>query len=121
MLSCFEVDGRPDQYMFDPDLATDIINTSIEVTQDKKKVEESLAPATTALKETGQIERKTQTVEVPVIEWEDQQYMIVEKPGSGGLVYNMYEMTDLRHRKPVGEITTDPVDGSFDEPKLFRK
>jgi len=119
-IACFEVDGRPDQYMFDPDLATDIMNTSIEITQDKKKVE-TLAPTQRALKETEKVDRKVQTVDVPVIEWEGQQYMIVEKPKSGGLVFNLYEMTDLRHRYPVGEIEVDPVDGSFDEPTFYNK
>ena len=118
-ISCFEVDGRADQYMFDPDLQTDIINTSIEITEDKRKLEDITQTKKAVAEETSKPDRRATTFQVPVIEWEGKQYMLSEKPGSGGLTMHLFEMTDLRLRKPVGEISKDPISDDFDEPVLF--
>lgn len=120
-ISCFQIDGKPDQFIFDPELQTDIINTNIELTEDKKVMNSIKNPQQSIAKETGQpATAKTQTIDVPVIEWEEVQYMLGEKQGSGGLIYYLYEMNDIRQRKPVGEIQKDPITDDFDEPKLWK-
>lgn len=104
-VQCLVVDGRPDQYLFDPDLQVDKLLTSMELKEEKKNpVQESVAlagipvpPASSAM------------TSVPVMEWKKEQYLLSPKPGSGGMIMNLYHYTDKRLRIPIGTIAVNPL------------
>jgi hypothetical protein len=112
---CFVVDGKPDQYLFDPDLDTDIIQTNIEL-KEQKEVKEDLTDTRAALaKELGAkaTSTKPEDDDVPVMEWKGVSYLMYPKKGSGGLVYSLYALADDRFKKPLGEIAINPATGTF--------
>ena len=119
-ISCFRIDGRPDQYMFDPVLGDDIISTSMETQEVKTALDEIADPVGQVLKQTSKVEDTVQTIQVPVIELDGIQYMLRAKPGSGGLEYFLHTTTDTRMRTPVGEIGVDPAEpDSFVNPVIY--
>ena len=89
-VTCIKINGRADKYMFDPNLEMDILITGIEL---KEK------PAETASKASK---------ELTVIKIKGIEYVIQEKKGAGGLVYNLFPM-DGQMENPVGTIQEDPV------------
>jgi hypothetical protein len=119
-LSCFELEGRPDQYVFHPDLQTDIIETGIEIREDKQKIQDITNPSAAVDSETKKVAMpRAQTIELPVIKWKGVDYMLSPKDKSGGLIFNLYLVTDNRLRNPVGEISRNPVTDKFDKPHIF--
>ncbi len=119
-ISCFRIDGRPDQYMFDPVLGDDIISTSMETLEVKTGLDEVIDAAAVVEKKTGEVKQTTATTQVPVIELDDVQYMLREVPRSGGLEFYLHLTTDTRMMKPVGTISRDPIDPeSFIEPVFY--
>jgi hypothetical protein len=115
-VSCFVVDGKPDQYIFDPDLSVDKILTSIqfkEVKEEKKDVSEPMAAI---LKELGApaAPKKADTEQIPVLKWKGVEYLLRTKPNSGGLVFNIFSRDDLQFRKILGELPINPGTGTLD-------
>ncbi len=120
-LSCFELEGKPTQYVFHPDLQTDIIETGIEMREDKQKMMDVTNPKAAVDSETRVpvVPPRAQTIELPVIKWGGVEYMLSPKDKSGGLVFNLYLVTDNRLRNPVGEIARNPVTDKFEKPVIY--
>jgi hypothetical protein len=119
-VSCFVVDGRPDQYIFDPNLEVDKILTSIEFKEDKQIKQEEAAPAAATaaiMKQLGAPAQgpRTKAAQLIVMEWEGVEYLLYPKPKSGGLVFNLYARADDTLRNPLGEIAVNPATGTLDD------
>jgi hypothetical protein len=115
-VACFEVEGRPDQYIFDPNLQIDKLLTSIEIKEVKTAKTEIAAPQTALAKQLGApapVSSKVQVEQVPVIKWKGIEYLLRPKKGSGGLSFDMFATTDDRFRKVLGEISINPGTGTF--------
>jgi hypothetical protein len=48
-----------------------------------------------------------------VIEWDGVEYMLVTKPNSGGLTFQMFSRVDDALKNPLGEIAINPATGTF--------
>ncbi len=120
-VSCFVVDGRPDQYIFDPNLEVDKILTSIEFKEDKQIKKEEAAPAAAAtaavMKQLGapRPPADTKKAQLVVMEWEGVEYLLYPKPKSGGLIFNLYARSDDTLRNPLGELAVNPATGTLDD------
>jgi hypothetical protein len=113
-VSCFMVDGRPDQYLFDPNLEVDKILTSIELKEVKTEREETQAPEKVIGKELGaKSAPKAEVEQVTVIKYKGVQYLLRTKKGSGGLTFEMFGMADDQFKTPLGEISINPGTGTF--------
>lgn len=113
-VSCFVVEGRPDQYLFDPDLEVDKILTNIELKRVERVREDVKDPDASIMKEVGaKAKPKADIIQVKVIKFRGVDYYIIDKPGSGGMVKAMYVMTDTEFKKSVGEIPINPADGTL--------
>lgn len=107
-VSCFVVDGRPDQYLFDPNLQVDKILTSIEL-KEVKTVATDEPLTTLELKPKS----KAEVEQITVIKYKGIEYLLRTKKGSGGLIFEMFGMADDTFRKPLGEISINPGTGTF--------
>jgi hypothetical protein len=114
-ISCFEVDGRPDQYLFDPNLQVDKILTSIELKEVKTAKAEMAAPEKALARELGapSAPPKAEVEQVPVYKFKGIEYLLKAKKGSGGLVFEMFATTDDRFRSALGELAINPGTGTF--------
>jgi hypothetical protein len=113
-VSCFMVEGRPDQYLFDPDLEVDKILTNIELKRVETVKEAVAAPEASILKEVGAKARpKADIIQVKVIKFRGVEYYIIDKPGSGGMMKYLYTMSDTDFKFPLGEIAINPADGTL--------
>lgn len=113
-VSCFMVEGRPDQYLFDPDLEVDKILTNIELKRVETTKATVTAPETSILKEVGAKARpKADIIQVKVIKFRGVEYYIMDKPGSGGMMKSLYAMSDTEFKRPLGEIPINPADGTL--------
>jgi hypothetical protein len=121
-VSCFIVDGRPDQYLFDPNLEVDKILTSIELTEVKTQKEDIERPEEAVERELGQkAPPKAEVEQVTVIKYKGLQYLLRAKKGSGGLTFEMFDMTDDQFKKVLGEISINPGTGTFKGSKPIMK
>ena len=115
-VQCFVVDGKPDQYLFDPNLQVDKILTSIEIKEVKEAPEGAIA------KELGsRAAPKAQVEQITVMKWKGTEYLLGPKKGSGGLVFELFEMVDDKLTKPLGEISINPGTGTFKGSKPIMK
>ena len=115
-VQCFVVDGKPDQYLFDPNLQVDKILTSIEIKEVKEAPEGAIA------KELGsRAAPKAQVEQITVMKWKGKEYLLGPKKGSGGLVFELFEMVDDKLTKPLGEISINPGTGTFKGSKPIMK
>jgi hypothetical protein len=114
-VSCFVVDGKPDQYLFDPNLQVDKILTSIELKEVKTAQTEMAAPEVAIAKELGgpAPPSKAEVEQITVIKYKGIEYLLKTKKGSGGLVFEMFGMADDTFRKVLGEIAVNPATGTF--------
>jgi hypothetical protein len=115
-IACFEVDGRPDQYIFDPNLQIDKILTSIEIKEVKTAKMDMTTPEAAIAKQLGApipTSSKVPVDQVPVIKWRGVEYLLRPKKGSGGLLFDMFATTDDRFRKVLAEISINPGTGTF--------
>jgi hypothetical protein len=117
-ISCFVVDGRPDQYIFDPNLEVDKILTSIEFKEVKQAKVEEAEPAAAIMEQLGApaaapARRGPPRAKAMVIEWDGVEYMLVTKPNSGGLTFQMFSRVDDSLKNPLGEISINPATGTF--------
>jgi hypothetical protein len=114
-VSCMVVDGKPDQYIFDPDIEYDTLLTSFELKQNDtsmrnnsrtgKSLEQSLGKHKAMRSQSAIIDR------FKVIKYKGIEYFII--PDASGLEYTMYLMTDKEHKNPVGTIMTNPATGTL--------
>ena len=97
-VQCFEVLGHPKQYLFDPKLEIDKIQTTIEIKE--VHVEKT--------------EQKTEreTAKVVKLNRNGKEEFIIY-PKKGGMVYNIYERVDDRLENPIGELPLNPATGTF--------
>lgn len=114
-VSCFVVDGKPDQYIFDPNLQVDKILTSIELKEIKTTQADFAAPEKALAKELGApaAPPKPDVEQVQVIKYKGIEYLLRTKKGSGGLTFDMFATTDDRFTKVLGEISINPGTGTF--------
>lgn len=111
---CFEVDGKPDQYLFDPNLEIDKILTAIEIKEVKEVKRDEVAPEAAIAKELGaRAPPKPHVEQIQVVKWKGSQYLLSPKKGSGGLVFEMFAMIDDKLTKPLGEIAINPGTGTL--------
>ena len=119
-VQCFEVLGRPDQYLFDPKLEVDKMLTNIELKEIVREKEEVTETQKVVQKELGdrappkpdrEVAEVIELRRAPGIEKEE--FIIFPKKGFGGLVFNIYERRDDRLEKPIGELAKNPATGSF--------
>jgi hypothetical protein len=119
-VQCFEVLGRPDQYLFDPNLEIDKMLTNIEikeVVREKAEVTDTTAVvqrelgARSAPKAEREIAQVVALSRVPGTPKEE--FIIFPKKGMGGIVFNIYERIDDRLEKPIGELAKNPATGTF--------
>lgn len=122
-VQCLNLYGRPDQYIFDPNLEVDKIITST----DFKEEVQPVAPerddvADRVAKELGtSIRTSSKIVNVPVCTFQGVRYLLQPKPDAGGLAFNMYAMADTDFRNKLGEVGINPATGNFNGaiPKLL--
>jgi hypothetical protein len=113
-VACFEVDGKPDQYLFDPNLEIDKILTAIEIKEVKEVKRDEVSPEAQIAKELGaRPPPKPHVEQIQVLKWKGVQYLISPKKGSGGLLFEMFAMIDDKLTKPLGEIAINPGTGTF--------
>jgi hypothetical protein len=114
-VSCFVVDGRPDQYIFDPNLEIDKILTSIEFKEVKEAKKDVEAPEAAIMRQLGapKAAPKEQVEQIPVLTWKGAEYLLRTKKGSGGLVFDMFRREDDAFRSVIGEIAINPATGTF--------
>ena len=114
-VSCFVVDGKPDQYLFDPNLQVDKILTSIELKEVKTAQTEMTTPEVAIAKELGgpAPPSKAEVEQITVIKYKGIEYLLKTKKKSGGLVFEMFATTDDRFTKTLGEIAVNPATGTF--------
>jgi hypothetical protein len=114
-VQCFVVDGRPDQYIFDPNLEVDTILTSIEFKEVKEVKKDIEAPEAAIMRQLGapKVAPKEEREQILVLGWKGVQYLLSPKRGSGGLVFNMYRREDDALKTILGEIPINPATGTF--------
>jgi hypothetical protein len=122
-VQCMNIYGRPDQYLFDPNLEVDIIITSIDFKEDARKEDVDANKVSEQIaRELGSSIRTSSTVvNVPVCTFRGVKYLLQPKKGAGGLAFHMYLMTDTDFRNVVGEVGVNPGTGNFNGavPKIF--
>jgi hypothetical protein len=119
---CFMMDGRPDQYMFDPDLQVDKLITSSQLVEEEQVKADVMRPQEVVAKELGERAMpKANMIQVRVIKYKGVEYLLQPKEGTGSLTFEMFDMRDDRFRRPLGEITVNPLTGSFKGSKVVMK
>jgi hypothetical protein len=117
-VKCLRIGGRPDLYMFDPDLAEDKIQTLLyfkqatsEPVESSGAIEKALgAPAPMAGSDTRAVGR---------LRFKGIIYFFLEKKGSGGSIINLYEEGDTSLEKVVGEARVEINTGKIYNIKLI--
>jgi len=108
-VQCFEVIGRPNQYLFDPNLEVDTMLTNIEIKEVKVEKEEEKGQQG----QQEQKERPMQTAQVVKMRRGGVKEEFLIYPKKSGIIYNIYERTDDRLSKPIGELAINPATGNF--------
>ncbi len=108
------VDGRPDQYLFDPDLQVDKLLTSSEFKEMKQVKEDVMEPLKVVEREVGErAPPREDIIEVQAIKYKGVEYLLRPKLDSGGLVLEMFSFKDDKFKMPLGEITVNPLTGTL--------
>ena len=121
-VQCMNLYGKPDQYIFDPNLEVDTIITSIDFKEDDQKEVEVDKVMEKVAKELGtSIRTSSKVVSVPVCTFQGKKYLLQPKKGAGGLAFHMYRDEDTDFRNVVGEVGVNPATGTFigAVPKIF--
>jgi hypothetical protein len=122
-VQCINIDGRPDQYLFDPNLEVDKIITSVDFTVDDEKVDMEANKVSEKIAMELGISNRTSSkvINVPVCTYRGIKYLLQPKKGAGGLAFNMYLMTDTDFRNVVGEVGVNPGTGNLNGavPKVY--
>jgi hypothetical protein len=114
-VQCINLYGRPDQYLFDPNLEVDTIITSTDFKEEVQKVVDQVDDGTQQIaKELGtSVRTSAASVAIPVCTYKKERYLLQPKKDAGGLVFNMFLYTDTDFRNVVGEVGTNPATGTF--------
>ena len=97
-----------------------IIKAGKEFEIEIKEVKE--APEGAIAKELGsRAAPKAQVEQITVMKWKGTEYLLGPKKGSGGLVFELFEMVDDKLTKPLGEISINPGTGTFKGSKPIMK
>jgi len=111
-VQCFNLLGRPDQYMFDPNLKVDRQITSTEFVEEERVKEDIRNPIEEVKEQIGEPARpRVDTQEYTKIKFKGAEYIL--KPKSDGLTFEMYDSMDTRFRKLLGTISLNPATGTF--------
>jgi hypothetical protein len=116
-VQCFMVEGRADQYLFDPNLEVDKLITNIEmreVKSDKVGVQQQVNSATGKASASS-----STTIACKVVEIGGKEYMLFPKPKSGGFLLEMFSRQDQDFRHPLGEIAVDPFSGKYTRIRMY--
>lgn len=101
-VECVEFHGKPDQYMFDPDLTVDKTVSSTDFKQQERAfdVEE---------------EKESNVEDVTLIGYKGKRYLMHSKGGKkkASAVMYMFAETDTQYQKPLGEADIHPVSGKY--------
>ena len=120
-VQCFNLLGRPNQYMFDPNLEVDKIISSSQFTKDKQIKQDVANPIGVVQKEVGEraaasaaasaAAPQEDTIVVTTIRYKGVEYIL--KPRPDGLTFEMYDFRDTRFKTTLGEISINPATGTF--------
>jgi len=107
-IQCFEVNGRPTQYLFDPNLEIDISITTTELEEDKPTKDSRLSQALDGVSAEPNIERiKVTRIKQP--EFEGKDYLRYEYNGT---MY-IFDRNDAKCTMAIGEFIRDPALNRF--------
>jgi hypothetical protein len=116
-VQCFVVEGRADQYLFDPNLEVDKLITNIEMKEVKSGrtgIQQQVNSAT------GQVSAaSSSTIACKVVEIGGKEYMLFPKPKSGGFLLELFSRQDQDFRHPLGEIAVDPFSGKYTRMRFY--
>jgi hypothetical protein len=126
-VQCMNLYGRPDQYLFDPNLEVDKIITSVEFIEDDRKDQKDRkqdmdnGARRIAMELGSSVRTSSKIINVPVCTFKGTKYLLQPKKGAGGLAFHMYLMTDTDFRNVVGEVGVNPGTGNFNGavPKMY--
>jgi hypothetical protein len=108
-IQCFVVDGKPDQYLFDPDLEVDKIITSMEIKEDKSTTSIASGPSTSSDSIAAPKASKPSMIQVKIVSIKGTEYMLRPKPDVGDAVLQLFGRSDVDFRKALGEVAVDPI------------
>lgn len=112
-IQCSTIDGLATQYMFDPDLETDILMTASQFREEKKVMKEIVAPAAAVASATGSVSTAVaEGPSYPVFTIGDAAYIFVPVEGSVN-EFTLYESTDTRLSAPIGRVRQNPRTGRY--------
>ena len=116
-VQCFVVEGRADQYLFDPNLEVDKLITNIEMKEVKTGrtgIQQQVNSAT------GQASAaSSSTIACKVVEIGGKEYMLFPKPKSGGFLLELFSRQDQDFRHPLGEIALDPFTKAYTRMRFY--
>ena len=99
-IQCFKVEGAPKQYLFDPDLKVDIMQTTVELKEVQYETKET--EKETASRDSAQVvELRRNGIK--------EEFIIYPR----GLVYDIYERIDSDLSNVIGELSLNPATGTF--------
>ena len=113
---CFHVEGRPDQYLFDPDLEVDKRITGIQIkqiVQTQKSPAPAPAPASSSSSSStppapAPAAPRVQKMKLEMMRYDGEQYMILPNP-KDKQQFKLYSPRDDMFKKPLGEGELDPI------------
>ena len=112
-IQCSTIDGLATQYMFDPDLETDILMTASQFREEKQVMKEIVAPAAAVAAATGSTAVvAAEGPSYPVFTIGDTAYIFVPVEGSVN-EFTLYESTDTRLSSPIGRVRQNPRTGRY--------
>jgi hypothetical protein len=115
-IKCSTIDGLATQYMFDPDLETDVLLTASQFREQKKVVKEIVAPGAAVAAATGAVSSAVAAAATgpsyPVFALGAETYIFVPVEGTIN-EYTLYESTDTRLETPIGRVRQNPRTGRY--------
>jgi hypothetical protein len=119
-IQCFMVEGRADQYLFDPNLEVDKLITNIEMREVKSERIGTQGIQQQVNSATGQASAaSSSTISCKVVEIGGKEYMLFPKPKSGGFLLEMFSRQDQDFRHPLGEIAIDPITRAYTRMRMY--
>lgn len=116
-VQCFMVEGRADQYLFDPNLEVDKLITNIEMKEVKSErtgIQQQVNSAT------GRASASSSgTIACKVVEIGGKEYMLFPKANSGGFLLEIFSRQDQDFRHPLGEVAIDPITNTYTRMRMY--
>jgi hypothetical protein len=119
-VQCFVVEGRADQYLFDPNLDVDKLITNIEMKEVKSErtgiqgVQQQINSATGKASASS-----SATIACKVVEIGGKEYMLFPKSNSGGFLLEIFSRQDQDFRHPLGEVAIDPITNTYTRMRMY--